>query len=100
MQIRRCWISLLPLLASGGSSFSAAAAENTPLGQATRQALQGAVAAIVAGIQKARWSARVIERRCQATLEARSVFRCTRAMTPGTLDPIEWTYWQLMVRVA
>jgi len=69
MQIRQCWISLL-LLASGGSSFSAAAAENTPLGQATRQALQGAVAAIVAGMQKARWSARVIERRCQATLGA------------------------------
>jgi len=48
---------------SGGSSFSAAAAENTPLGQATRQALQGAVAAIVAGMQKARWSARVIDLR-------------------------------------
>lgn len=46
---------------AGGSNFSVAAGENTPLGQATRQALQGAVAAIVAGMQKARWSARVID---------------------------------------
>jgi curli biogenesis system outer membrane secretion channel CsgG len=46
---------------AGGSSFSVGAGENTPLGQATRQALQGAVAAIVAGMQKARWSARVID---------------------------------------
>lgn len=46
---------------AGGSDFSVAAGENTPLGQATRQALQGAVAAIVAGMQKARWSARVID---------------------------------------
>jgi curli biogenesis system outer membrane secretion channel CsgG len=46
---------------AGGSNFGVAAGENTPLGQATRQALQGAVAAIVAGMQKARWSARVID---------------------------------------
>jgi curli biogenesis system outer membrane secretion channel CsgG len=46
---------------AGGSTFSVGAGENTPLGQATRQALQGAVTAIVAGMQKARWSARVID---------------------------------------
>jgi curli biogenesis system outer membrane secretion channel CsgG len=46
---------------AGSSNFSVAAGENTPLGQATRQALQGAAAAIVAGMQKARWSARVID---------------------------------------
>jgi curli biogenesis system outer membrane secretion channel CsgG len=48
---------------AGGSNFAVATGENTPLGQATRQALQGAVAAIVAGMQKARWSARVIDLR-------------------------------------
>jgi TolB-like protein len=41
--------------------FSIAAAENTPLGQATRQALQGCVDAIGKGLQKQRWSARVID---------------------------------------
>ncbi|HWZ78065.1 MAG TPA: CsgG/HfaB family protein [Candidatus Sulfotelmatobacter sp.] len=46
---------------AGGSTFNVGAGENTPLGQATRQALQGAVTAIVAGMQKARWSARVID---------------------------------------
>jgi curli biogenesis system outer membrane secretion channel CsgG len=41
--------------------FSIAVAENTPLGQATRQALQNAVDAITQGMQKERWSARVID---------------------------------------
>jgi curli biogenesis system outer membrane secretion channel CsgG len=46
---------------AGGSNFNSATEENTPLGNAVRQALEGAVAAIVAGMQKARWSARVID---------------------------------------
>jgi len=53
--------NLSAAVTAGGSDFSVAAGENTPLGQATRQALQGAVAAIVGGMQKARWSARVID---------------------------------------
>jgi curli biogenesis system outer membrane secretion channel CsgG len=46
---------------AGDSNFSVATGENTPLGQATRQALRRAVDAIVAGMQKARWSAHVID---------------------------------------
>jgi len=45
----------------GGQDFNVAAAENTPLGQASRQALQGAVNTIANGMQKERWSARVID---------------------------------------
>ena len=45
----------------GGQDFSAAVAENTPLGKATRQALEGAVNAIVNGMQRVRWSAKVID---------------------------------------
>ena len=45
----------------GGQDFSAAVAENTPLGKATRQALEGAVNAIVAGMKKVRWSGKVID---------------------------------------
>lgn len=41
--------------------FNIAVAENTPLGKATREALQGAVDAITGGMQKERWSARVID---------------------------------------
>lgn len=48
-------------LVRGDQSFSAAVAENTPLGKATRQALEGAVNAIVSGMQKVRWSAKVID---------------------------------------
>ena len=41
--------------------FNIAVAENTPLGKATREALQGAVDAITGGMKKERWSARVID---------------------------------------
>jgi len=46
---------------AGGSNFSKATEENTPLGKAVREALEGAVSAIVTGMQKARWSAHVID---------------------------------------
>ncbi len=48
-------------LTRGDQSFSAAAAENTPLGKATRQALEGVVNAIVAGMKNVRWSGKVID---------------------------------------
>jgi curli biogenesis system outer membrane secretion channel CsgG len=48
-------------LTRGDQSFSAAAAENTPLGKATRQALEGAVSNIVTGMRKVRWSGKVID---------------------------------------
>ncbi|HEY0803197.1 MAG TPA: CsgG/HfaB family protein [Steroidobacteraceae bacterium] len=41
--------------------FSSAASANTPLGKAAREAVQGVVTAIVAGMAKTRWSARVID---------------------------------------
>jgi curli biogenesis system outer membrane secretion channel CsgG len=48
-------------LTKTSQAFNVAVAENTPLGQATRQALAGAVAAIANGMQKERWAARVID---------------------------------------
>lgn len=42
-------------------SISTAMQNNTPLGQASRQALQESIAGILLGMPKVRWSARVIE---------------------------------------
>jgi curli biogenesis system outer membrane secretion channel CsgG len=42
-------------------SFSAGASSNTPLGKASREALEQAVAAIVAGMKKVPWSGRIID---------------------------------------
>ena len=46
-------------LTRGDKGFSVAASGNTPLGKASREALEGAVAAIVAGMKKVPWSGRV-----------------------------------------
>jgi curli biogenesis system outer membrane secretion channel CsgG len=48
-------------LIRGDQSFAVAAAENTPLGKATRQALEGVVNAIVTGMKNVRWSGKVID---------------------------------------
>jgi curli biogenesis system outer membrane secretion channel CsgG len=48
-------------LTQTGRGFNIGAAENTPLGHATRQALEGCVDAITKGMQRQRWSARVID---------------------------------------
>jgi curli biogenesis system outer membrane secretion channel CsgG len=50
-------------LTRGTQDFSSAVAENTPLGKATRQALEGIVNTIVSGMKKVRWSARVVDLR-------------------------------------
>src|SRR5262245_15645198 len=42
-------------------SLSVASQQNTPLGKASREALEGSVAAIVAGLKKVPWSGRIID---------------------------------------
>lgn len=48
-------------LAKGEKSYSADATMTTPLGQASRQAMQEAVVALLVGMPKVRWSARVVD---------------------------------------
>lgn len=48
-------------LTRGDQGFSAGASRNTPLGHASRQAIEQAVAAIVAGMKKVPWSSRIID---------------------------------------
>ncbi len=48
-------------LTLGGQNFSGGGFVNTPLGKASRQALEQAVAGIIANMKKVRWSARVID---------------------------------------
>ena len=45
----------------GGQDFSSAIAENTPLGKATRQALEKIVAAVTKTMKSQRWSGRVMD---------------------------------------
>jgi curli biogenesis system outer membrane secretion channel CsgG len=48
-------------LVKGEKSYSADATMTTPLGQASRQALQEAVVGLLVGMPKMRWSARVVD---------------------------------------
>ncbi len=48
-------------LIRGEKSYSADAQFTTPLGQASRQAIQNAVVAILTGMPRVRWSARVVD---------------------------------------
>lgn len=45
----------------GNQGFAASASANTPLGKASREAIEGAVAAIVAGLKPVSWSGRIID---------------------------------------
>ena len=45
----------------GDQNFSGGGQRNTPLGHASREAIDGAVAALVAGMKKVPWSARIID---------------------------------------
>lgn len=48
-------------LTQGDRNFSASASANTPLGRASRQAIEEAVAAILAGAKKVPWSGRIVD---------------------------------------
>lgn len=50
-------------LTLGGNEFSGGGYANTPLGKASREAIEGAVAAIVTGMKKLPWSGRIIDLR-------------------------------------
>jgi curli biogenesis system outer membrane secretion channel CsgG len=50
-------------LTRGDQGFSAAGTHNTPLGHASREAIEQAVAAIVGGMKKQPWSGRIIDLR-------------------------------------